>query len=61
MDIKELRKQPHLSVSSINSYIECGLQYKFSKIEKQKPDFLSDNLVFGSVSTGFLLNSTRRR
>lgn len=48
MDIKELRKQPHLSVSSINSYIECGLQYKFSKIEKQKPDFLSDNLVFGS-------------
>jgi len=48
MDITELRKQPHLSVSSINSYIDCGLQYKFSKIEKRKPDFVSDNLIFGS-------------
>jgi putative RecB family exonuclease len=48
MNITELRKKPHLSVSSVNSYIDCGLQYKFSKIEKQKPDFLSDNLVFGS-------------
>ena len=48
MDITELRKQPHLSVSSINSYIDCGLQYKFSRIDKLKPDFLSDNLVFGS-------------
>ena len=48
MNITELRKKPHLSVSSVNSYIDCGLQYKFSKIDKQKPDFLSDNLVFGS-------------
>jgi len=48
MEIAELRKQPHLSVSSVNSYIDCGLQYKFSKIEKRKPDFISDNLVFGS-------------
>jgi len=48
MDITQLRKQPHLSVSSVNSYIDCGLQYKFSKIEKLKPDFVSDNLVFGS-------------
>ncbi|MGD9900096.1 MAG: RecB family exonuclease [Calditrichaceae bacterium] len=48
MDIAELRKQPHLSVSSINSYIDCSLMYKFSRIDKLKPDFLSDNLVFGS-------------
>lgn len=48
MDITELRKQPHLSVSSINTYIDCGLLYKFSRIEKRKPDFVSDNLVFGS-------------
>ena len=48
MDILELRKQPHLSVSSINSYIDCSLMYKFSRIDKLKPDFLSDNLVFGS-------------
>ena len=48
MVITELRKQPHLSVSSINTYIDCSLMYKFSRIDKLKPDFLSDNLVFGS-------------
>ncbi len=47
MEIKELRKKPHLSHSSINSYMECGLQYKFSKIDKLKPQFISDNLVYG--------------
>jgi len=48
MDIIELRKLPHLSVSSINTYIDCGLLYKFSKVENLRPDFISDNLVFGS-------------
>lgn len=48
MDIFELRKQPHLSVSSINSYIDCSLMYKFSRIDNLRPDFLSDNLIFGS-------------
>ena len=47
MEIKELRKKPHLSHSSINAYMECGLYYKFSKIDKLKPRFTSDNLVYG--------------
>jgi len=47
MEIHELRKQPHLSASSINTYLECGLQYKFSKIDRLKPDFRSDNLLYG--------------
>jgi putative RecB family exonuclease len=47
MEIKELRKKPHLSHSSINAYMECGLYYKFSKIDKLKPQFTSDNLVYG--------------
>ena len=47
MDIFELRKQPHLSASSINAYLECGLQYKFSKIDKLKPEFKADNLFYG--------------
>ena len=47
MDIHELRKRPHLSHSSINSYLECGLYYKFSKIDKLKPQFISDNLLYG--------------
>ena len=47
MELKELRKKPHLSHSSINSYMECGLYYKFSKIDKLKPQFVADNLVYG--------------
>ncbi len=49
MDISELRKHPHLSASQINGYIECSLSYKFSKIDKIKPEYTSDALVFGSV------------
>ena len=49
MEIQELRKRPHLSASSINSYLECGLQYKFSRIDKFKPDFTADVLVYGST------------
>jgi putative RecB family exonuclease len=48
MDIHELRKKPHLSVSAINTYLNCSLMYKFSRIDKLKPDHLSDNLIFGS-------------
>ena len=49
MGIQELRKTPHLSASSINSYLECGLQYKFSRIDKIKPAFTADALVYGST------------
>ena len=38
----------HLSYSSIRQYIDCGLQYKFRKVDEIKPEFTSDNLVFGS-------------
>jgi putative RecB family exonuclease len=48
MDIHELRKKPHLSVSAINTYLNCSLMFKFSRIDKFKPDHLSDNLIFGS-------------
>lgn len=49
MEIQELRQKPHLSASSINSYLECGLQYKFSRIDKLKADFIADVLVYGST------------
>ena len=49
MDIYELRKQPHLSVSGINAYCNCSLMYKFSRVDKLKPEYLSDNLIFGST------------
>jgi len=47
MKIEELRKGPHLSASSIESYIECSLSYRFSRIDRLKPEFLSDNMEFG--------------
>lgn len=61
MEIKELRQKPHLSVSSVNSYIDCGLQYRFSRIDKLKPDFLSDNLVFGSCIHRILAEYNQER
>jgi putative RecB family exonuclease len=49
MKIDELRKQPHLSASGINDYLECGLLYKFSRIDKRQPETFSDSLVLGQA------------
>ncbi|MBF0259579.1 MAG: PD-(D/E)XK nuclease family protein [Desulfamplus sp.] len=47
--ILEMRKQPHLSASSIKAYLDCGLYYKFSRIDKLARTHTSDNLIFGST------------
>lgn len=47
MDIHELRQQPHLSFSAINEYLNCGLKYRFSRVDKVQPEFVPDVLVFG--------------
>lgn len=49
MDISKLCSIPHLSASSIQSYMGCGLQYRFYKIDKFQREYTSDNLVFGSM------------
>ena len=49
MELQELRKTEHLSASSINDYIDCGLLYKFGRIDKIQADFKSDALEFGSA------------
>jgi len=33
----------------VNDYIECGLQYRFSRIDKLEPEFRADAMVFGST------------
>ena len=48
-EILEMRKQPHLSSSSIKAYLDCGLYYKFSRIDKLARTHTSDNLIFGST------------
>lgn len=50
MDLLELKKQPHLSASSIGDYIDCGLLYKLGRIDKVPPEFKSDALEFGTVT-----------
>jgi putative RecB family exonuclease len=49
MKLSDLRKTPHLSSSSINDYIECGLLYKFGRIDRLPMEFKSDALEFGSA------------
>jgi len=48
MNLSELRKQPHLSVSAIEAYMECGLEFKFSRIDKLKKKYRADAMVFGT-------------
>jgi putative RecB family exonuclease len=49
MDLSELRQQPHLSASSIGDYIECGMLYRFGRIDRLPMEFVSDAMEFGSV------------
>ena len=47
MDIQAARKGPHLSASSVTTYLDCGLLYKFSKIDHIQPEYVADALEFG--------------
>src|SRR5271157_144898 len=49
MELKELRQKPHLSASSINDYMDCGLLYKLGRVLKLKPEIRPDALEFGSI------------
>lgn len=49
MDIETMRKQEHLSVSAISSYVDCGLAFKFGRIDCLKPEHEPEALVFGKV------------
>ena len=49
MTLSELRASPHLSASSISDFIECGLLYKFSRVDKIPIERTSYNMVFGSA------------
>lgn len=49
MKLSDLRKEDHLSSSSINDYVECGLLYKFGRIDRLPMEFKPDAMEFGSV------------
>jgi putative RecB family exonuclease len=49
MELWELRKKPHLSASAIGDYVECGLLFKFGRVDKLPMEYKPDALEFGSV------------
>jgi putative RecB family exonuclease len=49
MLLSELRQQPHLSASSVGDYIECGMLYRFGRVDRLPMEFVSSDLEFGSV------------
>jgi len=49
MNLHDLRQQPHLSASSIGDYLDCGMLYKFGRIDRLPMEFVSDALEFGTV------------
>ena len=49
MDINDLRETAHLSASGIRDYLDCGLLYKFSRIDKLQPESYPDSLVLGQA------------
>ena len=49
MDLYYLRQQPHLSASSIGDYLDCGLLYKFGRVDRLQREYVADALVFGTV------------
>ena len=49
MELSELRQKPHLSASSISTYVDCSLAYWFAYVKRQPMEFVSDALEFGSA------------
>jgi putative RecB family exonuclease len=49
MELSILRRKPHLSASSIGTYVDCSLQYYFSYVQRLPMEFVSDALEFGSA------------
>jgi putative RecB family exonuclease len=54
MNLAQLREQPHLSASSITDYMDCGLMFKFSRVDRLVPEFKADALIFGTAIHGVL-------
>ena len=49
MNLHDLRQQPHLSASSIGDYLDCGMLYKFGRVDRLPREFVADAMEFGTV------------
>lgn len=48
MKLDDLRTQPHISASEMRDFLECGLAYKFGRIDGIEPEFKPASMLFGS-------------
>ena len=49
MNLSDLRQKPHLSASSVNDYIDCGMLYKFSRVDRLRRELVADAMEFGTA------------
>ena len=49
MNLSYLRQKPHLSASSIGDYLDCGMLYKFGRVDRLPRQFVADAMEFGTV------------
>ena len=47
--LENLRKTPHWSASSLNTFLVCSLQWAFRYVYGREPCFVPAGLVFGGV------------
>jgi putative RecB family exonuclease len=51
LDLTPHRARPHLSASSVGDYIDCGLLYRFGRVDKIKPEFKSSVRLMSPISS----------
>jgi putative RecB family exonuclease len=44
----EMRTQPHVSFTQLDQYLRCPLKYRFTYVDRLRPDFVPAALAFGS-------------
>ena len=49
MNLGDLRQKPHLSASSVSDYIDCGMLYKFGRVDRLPRELVADAMEFGTV------------
>ncbi len=57
----EIRQQPHVSFTQLDTYLRCPLRYRFTYIDRIPPDFTPAALAFGSGIHGAIASFFREQ
>jgi len=47
--LKSLYQEEHTSFSAVNTFLRCPRQYRYRYVQRETPEFTSDDLIFGSA------------